>query len=179
MIVIVYDGDCDLISRVALRIKTGIEREIIPCYLMPIDDIDIARLTIARCIVFGCRSGFSGGVTHKMARFMERTQGEYENQIWKNKFAGGFTVNTGTNSKDVIEELCNFSAKHSMIWISQGHLAENEGNRAIQNNHNARINSNKSYLGCIASIDQSDLTPDYFGRRIGKQVHVLLNLRQS
>jgi multimeric flavodoxin WrbA len=179
MIVILYDNECDITHRTALRIKEGIEREIVPCYLMTLDDIDITRLTLARCIIFGCRSGFSGGVTNKMSRFMERTRGEFENQIWKNKFASGFTVNTGVTSKDVIEELCNFAAKHTMIWIPQGHLAENEGHHAFENNSRARINSNKSYLGCIATIDQSDLTPAYFGRRIGRQVHLLLNLIRS
>jgi hypothetical protein len=179
MIVILYDNECDITHRTALRIKAGIEREIVPCYLMSIDDVDIARLTLARCIIFGCRSGFTGRVTYNMARFMERTRGDFENQIWKNKFAAGFTTDNGVNSKDTIEDLCNFAAKHTMIWIPQGHLAENEGHRAFQNNHNAKINSNKSFLGCIPTTDEGDLTADYFGRRIGKQVDTLLNLMRS
>jgi multimeric flavodoxin WrbA len=174
MIIILYDVGCNLTHAIALKIKTGIEREIVPCYLMTIDDIDIARLTLARCIIFGCPSRFSGGVSHKMSKFMDKTRNEFENQVWKNKFAAGFTVETEISSNNVIEEICNFSAKHSMIWISQGHLEENEAHGTYR-----RVNSNKSYLGCVASVDQIDTTAEWFGIRVGRQVRVLLNMRGS
>jgi hypothetical protein len=63
-----------------------------------------------------------------------------------------------------------------MIWIPQGHLEENEGqNRPAD----TTINSNKSYLGCIASVDHTDLTAETFGRRISEQTDRLLNIRQD
>ena len=48
-----------------------------------------------------------------------------------------------------------------MIWIPQGHLAENEGTGM------RGINKNKSYLGCIS--EENDFTPFFFGKRIAQQ----------
>ena len=63
-----------------------------------------------------------------------------------------------------------------MIWIPQGHLEENEGqNRPM----GTTVNSNKSYLGCIATLHNTDLTGETFGRRIRQQTERLLNPRQD
>lgn len=175
MIVIVFDNECQMTHGIAMKIRNGIEREGLLCQLMPINDISEQNLNDARCIIFGCRTGFVPGISYKMAKYMNRTDSIFSNQVWKNKFAAGFTTNTGTNSVNVIQDLCNFSARHSMIWISQGHLAENEGHNVFYGSSSTRVNSNKSFLGCIATADQSDFTAECFGKRIAQRIHDFLN----
>jgi multimeric flavodoxin WrbA len=169
MIVILYDAECHMTQGIALRIKAGINQE---CQLMGIDTIDYGIINQASTIIFGCRTGFTPGVSYRMLRFMDRSYDRFANQLWKNKFAAGFTTDTGSNSTRVIEDICMFTAKHSMIWIPQGHLAENEGHNRPRG---TRVNSNKSYLGCIASLEDNDLTAESFGRRISQQTERLLN----
>lgn len=163
MIVILYDPECQITNGLALKIKLGIGSE---CILMNLDNVDNHILNLAKCIIFGCRTGFSPGVSEAMLNFMNNSRGQFENQIWKNKFAAGFTSDTGLNASRTIEDLCNFASKHSMLWIPQGHLAETEGlNMGI-------INKNKSFLGCISLPDQ-DQTAYCFGLRIANIVRSL------
>ena len=176
MIIILYDSDCNLTHNLAQKIQFGIEEEGNPCELMQINSINEENLNSAKCIVFGCQSGFLPGVSYKMAKYMNKTRGIFETQLWKNKLAAGFTPDAGINSVNIIQEFCNFAAKHSMIWISQGHLLENEAHSIPQNR---RVNSNKSFLGCIAKTDQADYTAEYFGKRISQQYTRLLNIQQS
>lgn len=176
MIVILYDSDYNLTHILAQKIRTGIEQCGQVCQLMEINNINEQNLDSSECIIFGCQSEFLPGVSYKMAKYMNKTRGIFENQIWKNKLAAGFTPDAGTNSLNIIQEFCNFAAKHSMIWISQGHLTENEAHTVPQNR---RVNSNNSFLGCIASGEHSDFTAEYFGRRIAQQTRRLLNPRQS
>ena len=175
MSVIVYDADCAAVHDIAMKIQRGVEQTNITCQLMSLDTISDQILEGAHCIIFGCKTGITPGVSYKMARFMERTRDKFENQIWKNKLSAGFTTNAGAGATCTIEDLCNFAARHSMIWISQGHLAENEGRQAFYGSSTTRVNSNKSYLGCIATPEQSDLTAEIFGKRIGQRMNELLN----
>jgi hypothetical protein len=161
MIVILYDPESNTTHEIAKKIELGIENENRLCVLMDLADVEINTLISAKAIVFGCHAGFLPGVSQSMARFMNYTKTDiFENQIFKNKFAAGFTTRLGYDSTGVIEDICAFAAKHSMLWISQGNIAENEG--AGQN----EINRNRSYLGCISS--SNDTTPVFFGRRIAQ-----------
>jgi len=169
MIVILYDSESEEIHRIAIRIKNGIQE---PCELMTLNNITHSLLSRAHTIIFGCASGFTPGLSYRMVLFMDRTQDRFLNQVWKNKFASAFTFDEGLNSIKTIECLCTFACKHSMIWIPQGHLAENEGSSRPSG---TTVNSNKSYLGCIASLDSIDLTAETFGRRISQQTSRLLN----
>jgi hypothetical protein len=171
MIVILYDSESEEIQRVASRIRNGIGN----CETMALNNISYSVLARANTILFGCASGLSTGVSYRMLEFMERTRDRFANQVWKNKFASGFTIDEGSSSIKIIEDLFSFACKHSMIWIPQGHLAENEGqNRPT----GTTVNRNKSYLGCIATLDVRDLTAETFGRRIREQTERLLNPRQ-
>jgi hypothetical protein len=161
MIVILYDPESNTTHEIAKKIRTGIEHENKTCILMDLADVDLNTLISAKAIVFGCHAGFLSGVSQSMVKFMNYTKTDiFENQNFKNKFAAGFTTRQGCDSTGVIEDICAFSAKHSMIWISQGNIAENEGADHIE------INRNRSYLGCISSWN--DVTPIFFGRRIAQ-----------
>ena len=164
MIVILYDSESDEIHRIALKIRSGISGN---CELMALNNISYSFLGRADTIIFGCKSGFTPGLSHRMLQFMDSSHDRFVNQVWKNKFAAGFTVGEGVKT---LEDLFAFACKHSMIWIPQGHLEENEGSsRPI----GTTVNSNKSYLGCIGTLRNLDLTAETFGRRISQQTRRL------
>jgi hypothetical protein len=172
MIVILYDTESEEIQRVVSRIRNGIGN----CEMMTLDNINHSILERADTIIFGCKSGLTPGISRGMLEFMDRSHDRFANQVWKNKFAAGFTIGEGSTSIKTLEDIFAFACKHSMIWIPQGHLEENEGqNRSM----GTTINSNKSYLGCIATLRNTDLTAETFGRRIRQQTERLLNRRQD
>jgi len=171
MIVILYDSDSEEIHRIALRIRNGIQGN---CELMALNNVSYSFLGRADTIIFGCSSGFTPGLSYRMIQFMDRSQDRFLNQVWKNKFASAFTIDEGSTSMKTLEDLFAFACKHSMIWIPQGHLAENEGStRPV----GTTVNRNKSYLGCISILHDTDLTAETFGRRIGEQTRRILNIR--
>ena len=149
MIVILYDSETEELHRLAVRIRNGIQGT---CHLMQLSSITYPLLDRASTILFGCASGFTPGLSYRMLQFMDRSQERFLNQVWKNKFASGFTFDNGTNSIKTIEDICGFATKHSMIWIPQGHLAENEGHNRPTG---TTVNRNNSYLGCIGTMDLS------------------------
>ena len=171
MIVILYDSESEEIQRVVSRIRNGMSGR---CETMSLDNISHSILERADTILFGCKSGLTPGLSHRMLEFMDRTQDRFINQVWRNKFASGFTIGEGSSSIKTLEDLFAFACKHSMIWIPQGHLEETGGqNMPI----GTTVNSNKSYLGCIATLRNTDLTAEIFGRRIREQTERLLNTR--
>jgi multimeric flavodoxin WrbA len=145
--------------------------------LMSLNAINSTILNSAKCIVFGCRTGtMTPGVSESMLKYMNQTFDIFENQVWKNKLAGGFTTDSGSTSESTILDFCKFAAKHSMIWISQGNLAENEGHNVFFGSSETRVNHNKSFLGCITTPAPMDLTAEIFGRRISEQVRRFRNI---
>jgi multimeric flavodoxin WrbA len=172
MIVILYDSDSEEIHRIAMRIRNGIEGN---CELMTLNNVSYSFLGRADTIIFGCSSGFTPGLSYRMLQFMDRSQDRFLNQVWKNKFASAFTIDEGSTSTKTLEDLFAFACKHTMIWIPQGHLEENEGSSRPTG---TTVNRNKSYLGCIAAVHTTDLTSETFGRRISQQTEQLLNTRQ-
>lgn len=159
-IAIIYDPSCDLTKEIALNIVRGIEEQDVSVKLIDCNEPDYEYLDFCKLIVFGCPTGKLLGVSENMAKFMRKSEHHFENQAWKNKLAAGFTT-IGTDSSGIIEDFCRFAAKHSMLWIPQGHIEENEGRKFSD------VNLNKSYLGCIT--DPSHITATLFGKRLGKQ----------
>jgi len=90
-----------------------------------INNYNIADLISADTIIFGCHT-VMGGVSSEFKLFMEYLDGTWQNQSLKNKMSAGFTTGHSRFDKiGTLQELSMFSAMHSMIWISQGHIAEN------------------------------------------------------
>jgi len=160
-IAIVYDPSCDLTKNIALNIMSGIEEEDVAVMLIDCNEPDYEYLDSSKLIIFGCPAGRILGVSENMANFMRKSQDRFENQVWKNKLSAGFTT-IGIDSSGIIEDFCRFAAKHSMLWIPQGRIEENEGSRGFTD-----VNLNKSYLGCITHAN--DITATVFGKRLGKQ----------
>ena len=111
MIVILYDPESNTTHEIAKKIELGIENENRLCVLMDLADVEINTLISAKAIVFGCHAGFSPGVSQSMVRFMNYTKTDiFENQVFKNKFAAGFTTRSGYDSTGIIEDMLVFGA---------------------------------------------------------------------
>jgi len=158
-IVIVYS---DAIRELVRAIQNGIESQGLHVTCMHVNNIEISILYSADAIIFGCPSSFLPGVSVEFKNFMNDRSGTFHNQTWKDKLAGGFTTIHGQNSQGVLIELFTFACQNSMIWIPQGHLAENEGYSNMPVNLRT-VNQNESFIGCIATNNQNDLTAYYFG----------------
>lgn len=138
-----------------------------------IDGAGWNHLDEANCIIFGSPT-YMGSVSAKFKEFMEATGKKWFEQKWKDKFAAGFT-NSGGLSGDkllVLQELVIFACQHSMIWISQGLMADS----SVPAGDVAGINRTGSYLGCVAQSNNTDPSPAkgdletarLFGKRIAK-----------
>lgn len=134
-----------------------------------INNYNITDLISADTIIFGCHT-IMGGVSSEFKLFMEYLDGSWQNQVLKDKFAAGFTTGHSRFDKTgTLQELSMFSAMHSMVWISQGHIAENSEYNTL------KINRLNMYLGLASepNIDRDDREADnrtayLFGRRIAK-----------
>ncbi len=72
-------------------------------------------------IIFGSPT-YMGTVSAPFKAFMDASSKLWFGQVWKDKFAAGFT-NSGSASGDklgTLQTLATFAAQHSMIWVSQG-----------------------------------------------------------
>jgi NAD(P)H dehydrogenase (quinone) len=174
---IVAHLDSQFSRDIASRIKDGLQSQEVIVNLVDVYNIDIGELINSDVIVFGCPTTM-GSPSARFKEFMERTDQHLYNQQFKNKMAAGFTYGD-TMSGDkfaTIQALCNFAGQHSMIWISQGDILENEGV-----NSTIHLNPNCSYLGNISEINMNTMntivpiefteTAYYFGRRIGATVN--------
>jgi NAD(P)H dehydrogenase (quinone) len=171
-VVILYHSINGFIEMVMTNIKNGIDstNNNIEVTMMDIQCLSLDQLYNADTIVFGCPT-IMGGPSAQFKSFMDLTTGIWHNQIWKNKLAAGFTTSEGLGGDKLatLQAISLFAAQHSMIWISQGHIAENEGNGS-----NLHINRLESYIGCMAQ-NHTDVqennesyykTAYYFGKRI-------------
>lgn len=120
-------------------------------------------------ILFGCPTLMSGP-SAKFRQFIEFSMNQFHNQTLNNKIAGGFTAGTPLNGDrgQVLQALASFTAQHSMLWVNQGHIAENEGAAERGINHAG------SYLGLAVETLPGEHEPHFddlrtanlFGRRI-------------
>jgi len=172
-IIIVAHIDSQHSRQLAHRIREGVELTGNLCTIVDVDKMNYDILRSSNAIIFGCPT-IMGSASAAFKAFMEDAYDMFNNQVFKNKFAAGFTYGSHYSGDkfNTIQELCNFAAMHSMPWISQGNIRENE---AI--NANVPINSLNSYLGNMSQhingiYGQEFMeTAYYFGRRIGNTVN--------
>jgi len=105
----------------------------------------------ADTIVFGCPTYF-GNVSSGFKAFMETTGSFWYKQVWKNKWAAGFTVSstTGGDKLNTLQSLALFAAQHSMHWISLGVLP-----RYLNDEQTDGQNRLAAYLGLMIQSDNS------------------------
>ena len=85
------------------------------------DDAIMATLDDSDAILFGCPT-YMGSVSAIMKAFMEAQLGRWAGQVFKDKFAGGFT-NSATMAGDKLNTLVDiviFAAQLGMLWVPLG-----------------------------------------------------------
>jgi NAD(P)H dehydrogenase (quinone) len=128
-------------------------------------------------IVFGSPTSY-GTVSADFKKFMEATGEFWYKQLWKNKFAAGFTVSPFScgDSINTLQTLANFAAYHSMHWISLGVLP-----RFINGQQTDGQNRFASFLGLMLQTSENEegfhpgdlLTLELFAKRILDTLNVL------
>jgi NAD(P)H dehydrogenase (quinone) len=113
-------------------------------------------LNKADAIIFGAPT-YMGSLSGDFKKFMDATSKIWFQQLWKDKFAAGFT-NSGSLSGDKLNSLIQlvvFAAQHSMHWINLGLLGDQLPNKGAPE----RINRVGSYLGAMAQSENQEKSP--------------------
>jgi len=81
---------------------------------------DWDRLNGAAAIVFGAPT-YMGSVAAGFKAFMDASGDLWEDQLWADKIAAGFTVATYPSGDKLVSltQLAVFAAQHGMIWVGQ------------------------------------------------------------
>jgi len=155
------------------RMREGVNSTGALLTIMDADKVNYDALNRSNAIIFGCPTNM-GGPSATFKAFMEETFTAFYQQVFKNKLAAGFTYGAPYSGDKfhTIQALSNFAAMHSMHWISQGDIRENEAA-----NVNMKINPLNSHLGNMSesvndAYGQEFMeTAYYFGRRVGNVVN--------
>src|SRR6476620_7813670 len=127
-------------------------------HLIPVSEAkqNWSTLHASDTIVFGCPTYF-GNVSAGFKEFMETTGSFWYKQLWKNKWAAGFTVSStiGGDKLNTLQSLALFAAQHSMHWISLGVLP-----RYINDEQTDGQNRLASYMGLMIQSDNSQQRVD-------------------
>jgi NAD(P)H dehydrogenase (quinone) len=173
-VTIVGDLNSQVARDIAHRIRGGLEFQGILVNLVNFEDLEVNVLVHSDGIIFGCPTIMSSP-SAKFKAFMELTHQQIYNQSFKNKIAAGFTFGDALSGdmNSTIQTLSNFAAHHSMIWVPQGDIAQNEAK-----NSNLDVNPTHSFLGNITQVSNNynipiefSETSYYFGLRIGQIVN--------
>jgi NAD(P)H dehydrogenase (quinone) len=119
------------------------------------------QLHASDTLIFGCPTSF-GTISAGFKSFMESTDSFWYNQLWKNKFAAGFTVSSCSSGDklNTLQTLVLFASQHSMLWISPGVLP-----RFINHQQTDGQNRFASYPGLMLQSEDngSEQTPFHSG----------------
>ncbi len=143
------------------------------------------ELDAADAIIFGSPT-YMGSVSAKFKEFMEATSHRWFQQMWKDKFAAGFS-NSGSQSGDKLNTLVDmvlFAAQHSMHWISLGLLPGNNSSKGSVNDLNrlggfigAMAQSNSDEDASKAPLESDLKTAEHLGQRVATVVSSFLDAR--
>lgn len=175
-IAIVYHSGYGHTKVVAERISKGARQIISDVQLLTSKEAikHNHHLLEADTIVFGSPTYF-GNVSAEFKHFMESTGSIWNQQLWKDKLAAGFTNSSSMNGDklNTLASLSLFAAQHGMVWIPLGIMPQydKDGKQLPE------PNSMASYLGLMTLSNNShdefhepeDLrTAELFGQRIAE-----------
>ena len=150
---VVYHSNYGHTKVVAQCIADGIKEVFEEVHLISVleaeESLEILHLSDA--IIFGSPTYF-GGVSAEFKRFMEFTGSFWYRQMWKDKFAAGFTNSSTLNGDklNTLIQLSVFAAQHSMLWIPLGIMP-----KFNQDQQESAPNMLASYLGLMTLSDNS------------------------
>lgn len=136
------------------------------------DGIDWSALHSADAIIFGTPT-FMGNVAAPFKAFMDASSDFWNDQLWKDKIAAGFTVGSSPSGDktNTLTTLAIFAAQHGMVWVGQSEIGPPSAP------DNPGVNTDGFWLGYAATssrdksvlIDPDDLeTARRFGVRIAQ-----------
>ncbi len=76
------------------------------------------QITACDAIIFGTPT-FMGGPTAQFKAFADASSDQWEDQLWANKIAAGFTIgaNYSGDQHATIQYLTTLAGQHGMIWV--------------------------------------------------------------
>lgn len=122
----------------------------------------------SNAVIFGAPT-FMGGPSAQFKAFADASSDRWDRQLWRNKFAAGFTTGTSPNGDQAstLHYFTLLAAQHGMLWVS------------IDKPSNVDLNAPNTVgvqLGFAAAVTpvgvaESDLrTARYLGARVGQLV---------
>lgn len=155
------------------RLAEGIATGLTAHRLINIETIapdDWAALDAAPAILFGTPT-YMGSAAARFSQFLEDAAERWEDQVWANKLAGGFTVGTypSGDKLSTLIRLAIYATQMGMIWVGPNDIG------APVNPDRPGIDRDGSMLGLMAtsSRDKSQLidadyleTARLFGARV-------------
>ncbi len=133
------------------------------------NDALFKQLTDCEAIAFGSPT-YMGNVAAQFKAFADSSGVLWEDQLWADKLAIGFTCGTGINGEQscALQALFTLAAQHGMIWLGvDKHAGGKEGLN--------RMGSQIGIAACVTDgIHPTDLaTAEYLGQRLAKFVQKL------
>ena len=82
------------------------------------NDEQMQQITACDAIVFGTPT-FMGGPTAQFKAFADASSEQWEDQLWANKIAAGFTIGSNYSGDQyaTIQYLSTLAGQHGMIWV--------------------------------------------------------------
>jgi len=123
------------------------------------------QLNDAAALIFGSPT-FMGGVSAQFKSFADASSDFWEDQIWVNKVAAGFTIGSSFSGDQLstIQYLAVLAAQHGMLWCGL-----DLPNDAKFKNLN-RLGAQSGLIACTGKADEVDSadidTAQYFGHRV-------------
>ncbi|WP_420569318.1 flavodoxin family protein [Thalassovita sp.] len=138
------------------------------------EPLDWQALEASDAILFGAPT-YMGGPAAEFKAFMDATSDIWEQQLWADKLAAGFTVATfpAGDKLSTLMQMNIFAMQHGMIWIGQDQIG------APVDQTKPGINQTGAWLGLSATtvrdktqlVASEDLdTAHRFGKRIARAV---------
>jgi multimeric flavodoxin WrbA len=117
-------------------------------------------------VIFGAPT-FMGGPSAQFKAFADASSDRWERQLWRNKFAAGFTTGTSPNGDQAstLQYFTLLAAQHGMLWVS----IDKPANVDLNAPNTVGVQLGFSAAVASAGVAELDLrTAKYLGTRVGQ-----------
>jgi multimeric flavodoxin WrbA len=128
---------------------------------------DILRAVDSSCaVIFGAPT-FMGGPSAQFKAFADASSDRWAHQLWRNKFAAGFTTGNLPNGDQAstLQYFCILAAQHGMLWVSLDRPSN------VDRNAPNTVGVQLGFAAAMtpAGVAEADLgTARYLGARVGQ-----------
>ncbi|MES2207251.1 MAG: flavodoxin family protein [Pseudomonadota bacterium] len=178
-VAVVYHSAYGHTEALAKAVQRGAARlERIEAILIKVEDVEAHWSTLleAAALIFGSPT-YMGSVSALFKSFMDQTGKIWQQRLWKDKLAAGFTCSASLfgDKMTTLQQLNVFAMQHGMMWLGLDALPDSQGYLDA----NIKLNAVGSFLGAMAfapndldaehAPDSSDLeTASYLGERVAR-----------